>query len=276
MRNIRAGAPATRGAFSLIMSEETLDTLIDGKLRLYQSRAGYRFSLDALLLAHFVTVKRGDRVVDLGAGNGPIALLLSHWHPSASLAGLEVQADMAARAKRSVALNRLDDRVEIVSGDLREIGSIFTASSSHVVVSNPPFRSASSGRISPNREKQWARHEIKGGLTDFIAAAAYLLRPKGRLALIYSAERAVELLVSLRRAGLEPKRLRWVHSFASDAALLVLTEAVKGGRSGVGVEPPLVIYRNGKEYTAEAANIVAGIAKGSAGTRLPVDEQERS
>jgi tRNA1Val (adenine37-N6)-methyltransferase len=94
--------------------------------------------------------------------------------------------------------------------------------------------------------------------------------------LIYSAERAVELLVSLRRAGLEPKRLRWVHSFASDAALLVLTEAVKGGRSGVGVEPPLVIYRNGKEYTAEAANIVAGIAKGSAGTRLPVDEQERS
>ncbi len=112
------------------MSEETLDTLIDGKLRLYQSRAGYRFSLDALLLAHFVTVKRGDRIVDLGAGNGPIALLLSHLHPSASLAGLEVQAEMAARAKRSVALNRLDDRVEIVSGDLREIGSIFTASSS--------------------------------------------------------------------------------------------------------------------------------------------------
>ena len=122
------------------MSGDTLDTLIDGKLRLYQSRAGYRFSLDALLLAHFVTVKRCDRIVDLGAGNGPIALLLSHLHPSASLTGLEVQAEMAARAKRSVALNRLDDRVEIVSGDLREIGSIFTASAFHVVVSNPPFR----------------------------------------------------------------------------------------------------------------------------------------
>ena len=97
------------------MSEDTLDTLIDGKLRLYQSRAGYRFSLDALLLAHFVTVKRCDRIVDLGAGNGPIALLLSHLHPSASLTGLEVQPAMAERAKRSVALNRLDDRVEIVS-----------------------------------------------------------------------------------------------------------------------------------------------------------------
>ncbi|MGZ8467624.1 MAG: tRNA1(Val) (adenine(37)-N6)-methyltransferase [Candidatus Binatia bacterium] len=253
------------------MSEETLDTLVDGKLRLYQSRAGYRFSLDALLLAHFVTVKRGDRIFDLGAGNGPIALLLSHLHPLAALAGLEVQPEMAARAKRSVALNRLDDRVGIVTGDLREIGSIFTPSSFHVVVSNPPFRLASSGRISPNPEKQWARHEIKGGLTDFLAAAVYLLRPKGRLALIYSAERAVELLVSLRRAGLEPKRLRWVHSFAADRALLVLAEAVKGGRSGIEVEPPLVIYRKGKEYTVEVANIVAGIAKPSARTALPDD-----
>jgi tRNA1Val (adenine37-N6)-methyltransferase len=253
------------------MSEDTLDTLIDGKLRLYQSRTGYRFSLDALLLAHFVTIKRCDRIVDLGAGNGPIALLLSHLHPLASLTGLEVQPAMAERAKRSVALNRLDDRVAIVAGDLREIGSIFTPSSFDVVVSNPPFRKPSSGRISANREKQLARHEIKGGLTDFLAAAAYLLRPKGRLALIYAAERAVELLVSLRRAGLEPKRLRWVHSFAVDGALLVLVEAVKGGRSGIEVEPPLVIYRKGKEYSAEVAKIVAGIAKPGARTRLSDD-----
>jgi tRNA1Val (adenine37-N6)-methyltransferase len=253
------------------MSEDTLDTIIDGALRLYQSRTGYRFSLDALLLAHFVTVKRCDRIVDLGAGNGPIALLLSHLHPLVSLTALEVQVEMAERAKRSVALNRLDDRVEIVVGDVREIGSIFTASAFHVVVSNPPFRPASSGRISPVREKQLARHEIKGGLTDFLTAAAYLLRPKGRLALIYSAERAVELLVSLRRAGLEPKRLRWVHSFATDGALLLLVEAVKGGRSGVKVEPPLVIYRNGKEYTSEAANIVAAIAKPSGSMPPHVD-----
>ena len=183
------------------MSEDTLDTLIDGKLRLYQSRAGYRFSLDTLLLAHFVTVKRGDRIVDLGAGNGPIALLLSHLHPLASLAGLEVQPAMAERAKRSIILNRLDDRVDIVAGDLREIGSIFTPSSFDVVVSNPPFRKPSSGRISPNREKQLARHEIKGALKDFLSAAAYLVRPKGRLALIYSAERAVDLLAGLRSAG---------------------------------------------------------------------------
>ena len=247
------------------MSDESLDTLINGKLRLYQSRTGYRFSLDALLLAHFVTIKPHERIVDLGAGNGTIALLLSQLHPSASITALEVQPAMADRAKRSVALNGLDERVVIVSGDLRQARMLLAPSSVDAVVSNPPFRKPSSGRLSPQREKQIARHEIKGGLTDFLAAAAYLLRPKGRLALIYSAERAVELLAMQRAAGLEPKRLRWVHSFAGDAALLVLVEAVKGGRSGVAVAPPLVIYRAGKEYSAEVAAIVAGIAKPSSG-----------
>lgn len=250
------------------MNDDTLDTLVDGKLRLYQSRAGYRYSLDALLLAHFAPVKRRQRVVDLGAGNGAIALLLSYLHPSAALTGLEVQPGMAARAKRNVALNLLSDRIEIVAGDVREIGAHFEASSCDVVVSNPPFRDPRSGRISPNREKQLARHEVKGELKDFVAAAAFLLRAKGRLAMIYSAERAVELLAGLRRAGVEPKRLRWVHSFAADAALLVLVEAVKGGRSGVEVAAPLVIYREGKEYSEEVAAIVAGIARPRGSSQL--------
>jgi tRNA1Val (adenine37-N6)-methyltransferase len=243
------------------MSDDSLDTLIDRKLRLYQSRIGYRFSLDALLLAHFVSVKARDRLVDLGAGNGTIALLLSHLHPAATIIGVEVQPAMAARAKRSVALNCLQERVAIVLGDVREIATLCAPSSFDAVVSNPPFRKPSSGRISRDQEKQIARHELKGGLQDFLIAATYLLRPKGRLALIYSAERAVELLAALRSAGLEPKRLRWVHSFAGDAALLVLVEAVKGGRSGVEVAAPLVIYRAAKEYSAEVAAIVAGITK---------------
>lgn len=243
------------------MNDETLDTLVNGRLRLYQSRTGYRFSLDALLLAHFVTVKARQRVVELGAGNGAVSLLLSHLHPTATLTGLEVQPAMAERARRAVALNNLQERIAIVAGDLREIGALLQPSSFDVAVSNPPFRKPTSGRISSNHERQMARHELAGGLADFIAAAAYLLRPKGRLALIYLAERAVELLAALRTAGLEPKRLRWVHSFAQDGALLVLVEAVKGGRSGVLVGPPLVIYRIGKEYTPEAAAIVAGVAK---------------
>lgn len=242
-------------------SDDSLDTLIDGKLRLYQSRTGYRFSLDALLLTYFVTIKPHERVVDLGAGNGTIALMLSQLHRSASITALEVQPAMAERARRSVAVNGLEERLAIVTGDLREIRSLFAPSSFDVAVSNPPFRNPGSGRISPHQERQIARHEIKGGLTDFVGAAAYVLRPKGRVALIYSAERAVELLATLHAAGLEPKRVRWVHSFAGDAALLVLVEAVKGGRSGVKVAPPLLIYRAVKEYSTEAAAMVAGIAK---------------
>ena len=243
------------------MSDDSLDTLIDRKLRLYQSRMGYRFSLDALLLAHFVTVKARERIIDLGAGNGTIALLLSHLHPAASITGVEVQPAMVERAQRSVELNGLQERVAVVPGDLREIGALFAPSTFDAVVSNPPFRKPSSGRISPHQEKQIARHELKGALRDFLAAAAYLLRLRGRLALIYSAERAVELLAALRGAGLEPKRLRWVHSFAGDAALLLLVEAVKGGRSGVEVEAPLIIYREATVYSPEVAAIVAGMAK---------------
>ncbi len=243
------------------MNDETLDTLVDGRLRLYQSRAGYRFSLDALLLAHFVTVKARQRVVELGVGNGAVSLLLSHLHPTTTLAGVEVQPAMAERARRAVALNNLQERITVVDGDVRESRALLAPSSFDVAVSNPPFRKPTSGRISANRERQLARHELAGGLTDFIAAAAYLLRPKGWLALIYGAERAVELLAALRAGGLEPKRLRWVHSFVEDSALLVLVEAVKGGRSGVAVEAPLVIYRAGKQYSPEAAAIVAGVAK---------------
>jgi len=250
------------------MSDDSLDTLIDRKLRLYQSRVGYRFSLDALLLAHFVIVKARERIIDLGAGNGTIALLLSHLHPGASITGVEVQPAMVERAQRSVALNGLQERVAVVPGDLREIGALFAPSTFDVVVSNPPFRKPSSGRISPHQERQIARHELKGALRDFLAAAAYLLRPKGRLALIYSAERAVELLAALRGAGLEPKRLRWVHSFAGDAALLLLVEAVKGGRSGVEVAAPLIVYSADKVYSPEVAAIVAGMARATADTSI--------
>lgn len=243
------------------MHDESLDTLIDGGLRLWQSRSGYRFSLDALLLAHFVTVKPRQRIADLGAGSGVIALLLSYLHPTATLVGIEVQPSLAARARRSVALNGLTERIDIVAGDLRGIAAHLPAASCHVVVSNPPFRKVTSGRTSRGAERLLARHEIAGTLKDFLAAADYLLPAKGRLAMIYLAERAVELLAALRARGLEPKRLRWVHSSAGGPAQLLLVESVKGGKPGVTVLPPLIIYRQGKVYCAEVAAIVAGMAK---------------
>jgi tRNA1Val (adenine37-N6)-methyltransferase len=254
-RNSAVTSSARRG--------ETLDTLFDGKLRIFQSRAGYRFSLDALLLAHFVMIKGRDKIVDLGTGNGVIPLVLATLHRSAILTGVELQPAMIERARRNVQLNGLEKRIQILSGDVRAGERLAAAASFDVAVCNPPYRKPSSGRISPNDERQIARHETQGGLGDFLRTGAFLLRPKGRMAIVYSAGRSIDLLSAMREARIEPKRMRIVHSFAGVEASLVLVEGVKGGRSGVEVLGPLTIYRRGKEYTEEVAAMIAGTHRGT-------------
>jgi len=238
-------------------SSETLDALFNGRLTLYQSRAGYRFSLDALLLADFATIRSGDRVVDLGTGNGVVPLVLADLHPTIRVTGVELQSSLLERARRNVAANHLEKRVEIIAGDVRR-NKIAAPASFDAAVCNPPYRRAGSGRLNPDAERQLARHEVSGGLQEFLAAGSFLLRAKGRMALVYPALRAVDLLAAMRHAGIEPKRLRLVHSFAATPASLVLAEGVKGGRSGLEVLAPLTIYRPGKEYTEEVASLIAG------------------
>ena len=239
--------------------DETFDTLFEGNLKVLQSRAGYRFSLDAVLLATFVTVRREERIADLGSGNGVISLILAHLHPSVSVTGLEFQAPMADRARRNVQLNGFDKRVRIAHGDVRAIRQIAAPESFDAVVCNPPYRPPHSGRISPNPEKRIARHECEGSLRDFITAGAYLLTIKGRMALICSVVRSIDLLATMRHAGVEPKRVRMVHSFAQAEASLVLVEGVKGGRSGIKVYAPLVVYEQTKKYTTEIKAMLAGL-----------------
>jgi len=239
-------------------SGESLDALFDGQLKILQSRSGYRFSLDALLLAYFATLKRSDRVIDLGTGNGVIPLILTRLHPEVAIVGVEYQSAMVERAGRNVKLNQLDERISLRRGDVRAAGAIGPAGSFDVVVCNPPYRRRASGRMSPNDEKQIARHEVHGELGDFLAAGAYLLRAKGRLAVVYMAGRTVDLLSCMRQARLEPKRLRMVHSFRDSNASLILIEGVKDGRSGLEILPPLTVYRDAKEYSGEVAAMIAG------------------
>lgn len=239
-------------------STETLDALFNGRLTLYQSRAGYRFSLDALLLAHFATIRSGDRIVDLGTGNGVVPLVLADLHETIHVTGVELQKTLAERARRNVAANRLESRVDILAGDVTRCQEIAAPDSFDAAVCNPPYRKAGSGRLNPDAERQLARHEIRGSLKEFLAAGSYLLRAKGRMALVYPALRSVDLLAAMRNAGLEPKRLRLVHSFAAAPASLLLVEGVKGGRAGVEVLAPLTIYRQGKEYSEEVAGVIAG------------------
>jgi tRNA1Val (adenine37-N6)-methyltransferase len=251
-------SPVLAGAVSLKSEDETLDTLFEGKLKLFQAHSGYRFSLDALLLAHFMNCRRGEQIADLGTGNGVIALILAYLHSSLSITGVEIQPSMVDRAWRNVQMNGFRVRVTIRQGDVGDIQETFGPESFAAVICNPPYRRMTSGRISHNAERKIARHEIAAELADFLRAGAYLLPIRGRIALVYPAPRVVDLLQSMRTANLEPKRLRMVHSFADAKASLVLVEGVKGGRSGIKILAPLLVYKQGKQYTNEVEAMLAG------------------
>ncbi len=230
----------------------TEDRFYGGRLVVRQHRDGYRFSIDAALLAAFVETGPDTRIVDLGCGCGIVAFLLAHREPSCQVVGVEIQAGLAALARDNVALNRLETQVAILEKDVRRLQRS-SCGKGDLVVANPPYRSTGSGRINPDGERACARHEILGNLNDFAAAACRLLDPGGRFAAVYPASRGVDLFLALRKAGLEPKRLRLVHSRPGGGARLMLVQAIKGAGPALDVAPPLYIYQASGKYTQEAA-----------------------
>lgn len=240
--------------------DETADVLLEGRLTVFQKERGYRFSIDALLLSHFVRLRKRNRVVDIGTGSGVIALVLAYRFPDASITGIEVQEEIVGMARRSVEANRLDDRVEIRHGDIRKVKAMYSSDSFDVAVFNPPYRKLNSGRVNPYRERAIARHEIKGSLKDFMEAARILLKDGGAVYAVYPAKRGTELFCQMRRASLEPKKLRMVHSHSSSEAEFVLIEGVKRGGEELAVMPPLFIYGEGRRYSDEMTQIFNEIA----------------
>lgn len=234
--------------------DETLDSLPFGNLRLVQAKNGYRYSLDPILLARFIKPKRWQRVVDLGTGSGVLPLVLARICAADELIGIELQAALAERAHRNVELNNLQDRVQIYHGDIRQIEELFAAGTADLVVSNPPYRGVGSGQIAPDDERAVARHELAGGLSDFVAAARWLLKYGGMFSVVYLAERLPELIVCMKEFDLEPKRMRLVYPRSGDSAKMVMVEAKKGGKPGVEMCPPLMVYRDcgaSREYTED-------------------------
>ena len=218
-------------------SNETIDRFLNGKLEIIQSRQGYRFSVDALLLAEFVSVKSEDVVVDLGAGCGIISLFLAVKSEAAFVFGLELQEELASQAQRNIALNKLEDKIAVIRGDLRHLplGSRFA----HVVVCNPPYRREKSGQINPDSIKAIARHELSTKVDDILSAGKTLLKPRGRLTLIYPSNRLAEIFEKMRIHGIEPKRLQIVFPSPSSHAKLAMIEGRLHGRSGLKILPPL-------------------------------------
>lgn len=243
---------------------ETVDGILLDRLRIIQKKRGYRFSLDALLIAHFTDIRNGDDLIDLGTGSGIIALILAQRFRCGRVLGIEIQDELVAIAKRNVVLNGLAGRIEIRRGDVRHRETLCGPQSFSVAVFNPPYRRLRSGRMNSDPEKAAARHEIEGTITDFLTAAVYALRPEGRVYAIYPAARMVELISRIRECGIEPKRLRLVHSRLDGGGKFVLVEGVKGGREGLNVVPPLFIYQDVGVYTPEMAEIFKDLSAVSA------------
>ena len=218
-------------------ADETVDTFLNGKLRIIQSQRGYRFSVDALLLAEFVSIKDEDLVIDLGAGSGIISLFLATKRKVGFTVGIELQKELASQAQRNVALNELERKIAIIQGDLRHLP--LARGFADVVVCNPPYRQQRSGRINPDESKAIARHEIAASLDAILAAAKALLKPGGRLTLIYPANRLTEIFTKMRKEGLEPKRLQIIFPDSASYAKLALIEGRLQGRSGLKILPPI-------------------------------------
>ena len=235
-------------------TEETLDSIRD--IRIIQAKDGYRFSIDALLLEHFISAKRLQKGVELGAGSGIISILLAARLKGAKIIAVEVQKPLAERARRNVSLNNLDDRIEIIANDMRALKKMFPANAFDFVFSNPPFRKTKTGRLSKFQERAVARHEIEITLPDLIKTASYLLKHSGKFYLIYHPFRLAELVEMLRKSRLEPKRMRFVHSKEGDEAKMVLIEAVKGSGTWLKIDPPLYLYGADSEYTPEMKRIL--------------------
>lgn len=238
-----------------MMEEETLDEILHGRLRVFQNKKGYRFTLDSLLLAHFVSLKSRTRAIDLGCGNGIIFLILAKCFPNVHYVGLEIQEKLAALARKNTLLNGLEESVEIVSGDARRIKELFGTRSFDAVIFNPPYRKLNSGRTNPHQERAIARHEINGSLKDFLTAAKYLLKPAGRVHTIYPAKRMVELVYLFRKNDIEPKRMKLVFSDHFSDAQLVLVEGRSGSHEELKMEAPLFIYDRDKNYSKQMAGI---------------------
>ncbi|NOX26492.1 MAG: methyltransferase, partial [Deltaproteobacteria bacterium] len=231
----------------------TPDTLFNGRLHCLQPRRGYRFSLDSVLLAHFVETSPTDSILDLGAGCGVVSLILAYRWPTIRLTALELQEQLALALHLNIEMNHLSGRLRLVKGDLRQIKDIFSAGSFTQVICNPPYYKCGSGRCNPNSEQAVARHEIMADLEEIIGAAAFAVRNRGRALFVYPAERAATLLTKLRRHHLEPKRLQIIYGHPGGPGKLILVDSRRGGGEELQIMRPFYIYNEpgSRQYSPE-------------------------
>ena len=235
--------------------DERIDDLQRSGYRIIQKKKGFCFGMDAGLLAGFAQVKEGEVAVDLGTGTGIIPILLEAKTKGKHFTGLEIQEEVAEMAGRSVRLNQLENRVDIVRGDIKEASRLFGKASFDVVTSNPPYMNDNHGLKNPELPKAIARHEVFCTLDDVCREASLLLKSGGRFYMVHRPHRLAEIITALKTYKLEPKRMKLVHPFVDKEANMVLIEAVRGGRSMMKVEAPIIVYREPGVYTQEIYDV---------------------
>jgi tRNA1Val (adenine37-N6)-methyltransferase len=231
---------------------ETLEELTSFDLQLYQPRFGYRYSLDAFLLARFCAeVPTAGTIIDLGAGCGVISLVLARLNASASAVAVENNREMAALVERNIRHNDLVGRVSVHADDIISLKKRYPVSTFDLVVSNPPFRTPGSGKVSPRTGRDAARHETTAGLADFLAAAKYLVKPSGRICFIQIPSRLAEFMSLAAGMNLSLLRVRMIHNDSESPAILFMAELAKGRKCAPVVEAPLFVREVDREYTGQ-------------------------
>ena len=240
---------------SNLLPGERIDELQRNGYRIIQNPKRFCFGMDAVLLSGFARAKKQECCLDLGCGNGIIPILMEAKTEGKHFTGLEIQPESADMARRSVALNGLQDRIDIVEGDIKDASKIFGASSFHVVTTNPPYMTAQHGLTNVYEAKTIARHEVLCNLEDIIRESARLLMPGGRFYMVHRPFRLAEIISLMVQYRMEPKRMRLVYPYVDREPNMVLIEGLRGGKSRMTVEKPLIVYKEPGKYTDEIYDV---------------------
>lgn len=240
---------------SLVREDETLDDLQLKGIHIIQKKEGFRFGVDAVLLANFADVKKRHRVMDLCTGTGIIPLIIKGKKEPQYIAGLEIQDEFAEMATRSLEINKFQDSMEFICGDLKDKKELKKMQKFDVVTVNPPYKLQNAGILNPTDKTAIARHEVACTLEDVIEAARILLKDNGRLYMVHRPERLADIFCLMRKHKIEPKRVRMIHPNTKKAANIVLVEGQRDGGAYLKWEPPLYVYNDEGGYSKEINEI---------------------
>ena len=239
-----------------LKENERIDNLEYKNLKIIQNIKGFCFGIDSVILSDFAKDVRNNSIgADLGTGTGIIGILLSAKTKLKKIIGIEVQEDIADMAKRSISLNRLEEKFEVININIKNVEEKFKRESLDFVITNPPYKKLDTGKVNENEYKYISRHECSANLEDFIKASKYLLKDKGSLYMVHRPERLADIIELMRKYKIEPKKIRMVHSTINKEASLVLIKAIKNAKAFLKIDKPLIIYNENGEYTKKKYKI---------------------